>query len=119
MKHYSLLASAAALAAILILPSAGLAQGRTGGIFGIISDETGARLPGVTVTVESPAHIQPEVDVTDVEGHFLIRNLTPGLYTLTAELSGFATIVNSDLRIDVSRVWMCQFFSFPNLFQRC
>ena len=42
MKHHSLLAIAAALTAILLLPDPGLAQGRTGGVFGIVSDETGA-----------------------------------------------------------------------------
>jgi hypothetical protein len=41
------------------------AQTGAGGLRGFIKDESGAVLPGVTVTANSPELIQPSVVVTD------------------------------------------------------
>ena len=41
--------------ALLASPSAGWAQRTTGDIRGVITDESGAVLPGVTVTLRGPA----------------------------------------------------------------
>ncbi len=56
------------LAALLfgVLPAS--AQDFRGRINGTVTDNTGAVLPGVTVTVSSPALIQPQVQVTGAEG---------------------------------------------------
>ena len=43
------------------------AQDFRGRINGTVTDNTGAVLPGVTVTVSSPALIQPQVQVTGVD----------------------------------------------------
>ena len=80
------------------------AQARsTGALSGAVLDETGAKIPGVGVTAVSPADIRPEVTATDDEGRYRFENLTPGLYTVRAELSGFATVVRQEIRVDVGK----------------
>ena len=65
------------------------AQDFRGRINGTVTDNTGAVLPGVTVSATSPALIQPQVQVTSAEGDFRFIALPPGVYDLRFELSGF------------------------------
>jgi outer membrane receptor for ferrienterochelin and colicin len=68
------------------------AQGNpTGTIRGTVADPDGLALPGVTVTVASPALQGTRSVVTSANGDFLIPFLPPGTYTVTFELQGFAT----------------------------
>jgi hypothetical protein len=55
---------ALALLAIAILPSGALAQELRGRIAGVVTDDSGAVVPGVTVTAASPALIQPQTTTT-------------------------------------------------------
>jgi hypothetical protein len=69
------------------------AQGvQTGTVRGVVQDEQGLAVPGVTVTVTSPALQGPRVVVSDATGIFIFPNLPPGTYTVKFELSGFATV---------------------------
>jgi hypothetical protein len=67
------------------------AYAQTGSLRGYVRDESGAVIPGVTVTATSEALMRPAAAVTDGTGSYRILNLPPGTYTLTFELSGFAT----------------------------
>jgi hypothetical protein len=68
------------------------AQTTTGRLMGTTVDASGAVLPGVTVTISSPALIGgPQVKPTDETGEFSFLLLGPGDYTVRAELSGFVT----------------------------
>lgn len=67
------------------------AQTGAGGLRGFVKDDSGAVLPGVTVTATSPELIQPTVVVTDETGLYRLNNLPPGTYVIAAELAGFAT----------------------------
>ncbi|HEY3383071.1 MAG TPA: TonB-dependent receptor [Vicinamibacterales bacterium] len=67
------------------------AQGNpTGAIRGAVTDPDGLALPGVTVTVASPALQGARTVVTSGNGDFIIPFLPPGEYTVTVELQGFA-----------------------------
>jgi hypothetical protein len=68
-----------------------LAQTGDGSLRGYSRDESGAVLPGVTVTATSDALMAPNVAVTDGTGQYRILNLPPGEYVLTFEMPGFAT----------------------------
>jgi Carboxypeptidase regulatory-like domain/TonB-dependent Receptor Plug Domain len=69
------------------------AQGvQTGTIRGAVRDEQGLAVPGVTVTATSPALQGPRTQVTDATGGFTFPNLPPGAYSVSFELSGFATV---------------------------
>src|SRR5256714_9514898 len=75
---------------VLLLPTVVLAQSA---IAGVVKDETGAVMPGVTVEVASPALIeQTRSAVTDTQGQYKILDLRPGTYTVTFTLPGFSTV---------------------------
>ena len=65
------------------------AQDFRGRINGTVTDNTGAVLPGVTVTATSPALIQPQVQVSGADGSFRFLALPPGVYDIAFELAGF------------------------------
>lgn len=57
---------------------------------GVVLDESGGVLPGVTVTVtQESAPAGPLLQVTDAGGAFEFANLSPGQYTLVISLPGF------------------------------
>src|SRR5438045_9650316 len=64
------------------------AQDFRGGITGRITDSSGGRLPGVTVTATNVATKVASSTTTNGEGDYTILYLTPRVYSLTAELSG-------------------------------
>jgi len=70
--------------------SRGSAQGGGANVGGVIRDETGATLPGVTVTVANKNNGATQVLVTTAEGNYRAVNLQPGPYEIAAQLSGFA-----------------------------
>jgi carboxypeptidase family protein/TonB-dependent receptor-like protein len=73
-------------------------QSLRGSIAGTVKDDTGASLPGVTVTVTSPALQVPQiVRLSDERGEYQVLDLSPGTYRVTYELSGFATLVREGI----------------------
>ncbi len=83
--------------AIVLAPLTAFAQG-TSAIAGVVTDTTGAVLPGVTVESRSPALIeQARTTVTDNEGRYRVIDLLPGTYTVTFTLAGFGTIVRDGI----------------------
>src|SRR5258707_513044 len=70
-----------------------LARAQTGSattILGQVTDDNGGALPGVTVTLKSPALQVPEMTtVTDGRGEYRLTPLPIGTYSLQFELSGF------------------------------
>ncbi|MGZ5475382.1 MAG: TonB-dependent receptor [Thermoanaerobaculia bacterium] len=95
--------------AVLLLVSApvGLfAQARltAADIEGTISDESGAVLPGVTVTVTNNATNQSRTSVTGKDGRYYIGAIQPGTYTMRAELSGFAPQQRTDVRLLIGQL---------------
>jgi len=75
---------------------AGLALAQSTGratLTGVVKDDTGAPIPGVTVTATRATEgVAPEVAVTDREGSFRIEGLAPGAYTAEAVLDGFQPV---------------------------
>ena len=85
-----LLVRALAVAALVLVPSAVLAQAS---IIGSVKDTSGAVLPGVTVEASSPALIEKvRTAVTDGSGQYRIEDLRPGTYAVTFKLTGFSTV---------------------------
>ena len=92
------------VALILALAGVAAAQQTTGGIRGIVRDETGAVLVGVTVSVESPARVgTPAVDVTNSQGLYRFEGFPVGIYTVTFELSEFGTVKRENVRVELGR----------------
>jgi hypothetical protein len=103
MKVMKLLAACVTLASLLTTSSAAAAQEFRGRINGTVTDNTGAILPGVTVTATSPALIQPQVQVTGSDGSYRFLALPPGVYAIDFELTGFNTVKRSDVRVVINQ----------------
>jgi outer membrane receptor for ferrienterochelin and colicin len=82
----------ASAAIFLLVASFAAAQTMpTGTLTGKVADPDGLVLPGVTVTVTSPALQGARTAVTSVNGDYIIPFLPAGDYKVAFELSGFAT----------------------------
>lgn len=93
----------AAWAAVLVslLTVSAYAQIQSGNIFGTVVSSDGAPLPGVTVTLTGVG--APQTTVTDSQGQFRFINLSPGSYTLRAELAGLGNATRSGLTVNIGR----------------
>ena len=79
---------------LLIVPSVSLAQrATTGTVTGKVGDSSGAVLPGVTITLQSPEVLGQFTAITDAGGVYRVGNLPPATYDVRAELSGFQSVV--------------------------
>jgi hypothetical protein len=91
-----------ALAALLAaLPLPALAQA-TGAISGVVSDASGAALPGATVTVVNNATGQTRTATSGADGFYTIPLLQPATYKVTATLQGFSTLNRDGVKVTVS-----------------
>jgi hypothetical protein len=93
------------LIVLCVISSAGpaLAQSGSSGIAGVVSDASGARLPGVAVEVASPVLIEKtRVVVTDGEGAYKVLELRPGSYSITFSLSDFSTVRREGIELTAS-----------------
>src|SRR4249920_3459573 len=81
----------AGTSAVLIFPALCFAQ--FGTIAGVVKDDTGAVLPGVTVEAASPVLIEKaRTAVSDSAGQYKVEQLRPGVYTVTFSLTGFSAV---------------------------
>lgn len=93
---------AVSLALVLALPGSVFGQSvtaTTGAINGKVTDPTGGVLPGVTVTISSPAMQGVRTALTNEEGSYRFPAVPPGDYAIKYELSGFNTIVREGIRV--------------------
>jgi len=88
---------------LLAMAAPTFAQEFRGRINGTVTDNTGAVLPGVTVTATSPALIQPQVQVTGGDGSYRFLALPPGVYAIDFELTGFNTVKRADVRVIINQ----------------
>jgi hypothetical protein len=93
------------LALAAVLPSPALGQlNQTGTLAGTVLDGQKQPLPGVTVTIKSPAIILPQMDmISGPQGRYRFLSLPPGLYEITFSLDGFTTFVRKEIRISVGQ----------------
>ena len=92
----------AMLALSLGVAREGIAQPTAASIIGQVRDESGAIMPGVTVTATSPAlQVGSQSAVTDERGEYRITPLPIGTYAVTYELSGFQSFRNDNVRLTV------------------
>ncbi|HEY0144038.1 MAG TPA: TonB-dependent receptor [Thermoanaerobaculia bacterium] len=103
MKRCPPLCYRAVLTALLVTLFAvsGFAQTSTGNIFGRVVGNDGSALPGVTVTLTGIG--APQSTVTDSQGSYRFINLSPGNYTLRAELAGYGSATRSGVTVNIGR----------------
>jgi hypothetical protein len=74
-----------------LLLSVPLAAQQNATLQGSVVDDQKGVLPGVTVTIVESTTGRQSLEVTGPDGRYQFQNLSPGRYTLTIELPGFAT----------------------------
>lgn len=93
----------AALALVVFGMAAGGFAETTGTLFGIISDADGSALPGVTVTVTSPALQGSRTTTTNAGGEYSFPLLPPGEYRVEYALSSFETVVRTGVVVNLDQ----------------
>src|SRR5271170_2562422 len=93
-----------ALAALVFVPGALYAQTNiSGDIAGMVTDPSGAAVPGATVTATDTATGAVKVVTTGDAGAYRVSLLQPGPYTLSVADSGFHT-TQLNLTVQVGQI---------------
>ena len=101
-----------AMLGIFFMPVPAAAQGAVGTLVGNVRDETGGAVPGATITaVEMRTNIS-RTALSNETGNYTVTNLTPGVYRVEGELSGFRKFsregvevnANTTVRVDIGLV---------------
>ncbi len=87
----------------LIIAIAAPAAAQQASITGTVADSTDLPLPGVTVVVTNGDTGVPMTVVSDARGEYRVQRLSPGRYTIRAELSGFNTVVLEGIELLVGQ----------------
>jgi hypothetical protein len=102
MRRVTICMLSSLLGLALAAAAPAFAQSLTGAITGRALDGSGAVLPGVDVSISSPAMIGgPRSAVTDAQGVYRFTQLPSGEYRVSFRLSGFKTLNVDAVRLDV------------------
>jgi hypothetical protein len=101
---YSILLVLLTAASLVALP--GRANGQTGAasITGIVTDSTGAALPGVVVVALNEATMITYSAVSNEAGAYIIASLPVGVYNVSAALPNFGTVVTKPMTLEASQI---------------
>ena len=99
-----------ALIGALAVAAPTAAQVQTGSILVRATDQQGALMPGVAITISSPALVAGTMTaVTDAGGVYRFPSLVPGTYSVKLELSGFQTIDRPNVVVLVGQTTPVEF----------
>ncbi len=87
---------------LLLAVPALFAQSGNGSLVGHVTDESGAALPGVTLAATNVATGFTRSTVTAADGSYRLAALPPGTYTVTTDLSGFASVSTKNVDVTVA-----------------
>ena len=79
------------------------AQAGRGSISGLVTDQSGAIIPGAKVVAESQATGLKLSTVSTDAGLYSFVSLAPGVYRVTATAQGFDTLVANNIRVSVDQ----------------
>ncbi len=87
----------------LFIGAPAYAQLGSGNLSGVVSDDQGNGLPGVTVTAKNVDTGWTRLDISAENGIYRIPSVPFGTYDVSAEIANFATSVKTAIRVDVGR----------------
>src|SRR5437870_1564853 len=79
--------------------SAANAQISQAALQGTIKDNTGAVIPGATITIKNKGTAAVRSITSDTSGQYAISNLDPAEYTLSVNFRGFKTFIIGSLAL--------------------
>ena len=72
-----------------------------GGLSGVVTDSSGAAIPGAELTVTGAADTRSIT--SDASGHFVVGNLTPGMYQIKVQKEGFKVAEAKNVEVVINR----------------
>jgi hypothetical protein len=91
-----------ALVGLALVAREAAAQGAGATLEGRVVDSSGAAAPGATITVVAPATGFTRATTSDADGSFRFASLPVGTYDVTVKLSGFKTIEQKAVVLNVA-----------------
>ncbi len=88
---------------LLLLPMAAFAQTERGAIVGVVTDGTGAVVPGATVTITNLGTHSSQTLTTNSQGLYEAPFLVPATYSVTVGAAGFSTSVLNEVIVNVGQ----------------
>ncbi|MBL8151242.1 MAG: carboxypeptidase regulatory-like domain-containing protein, partial [Blastocatellia bacterium] len=92
----------AVLALLCLLPGNAFGQSSTGQIKGTVSDQTGAVLPGATVTATNTVTGESRETTTNEVGDYNFKLVQPGTYKVQVKADGFKQASLEDLVVRIT-----------------
>src|SRR6202140_3465242 len=86
---------------VTLFAVSGYAQFQTGNIYGKVQAKDGSVLPGVTITLTGVG--APQVAVSGPQGEFRFLSLSPGTYSVKADLAGYGSATRSGVGVRVAQ----------------
>src|SRR5262249_7965139 len=97
------------IAFAMLISSATHAQTVTGTLQGRVTDQAGAVLPAVTITIRNTETGQERAVTTNEEGFYIAPFLPLGRYRVTAALKGFGPVSRENLEIPLNETIVADF----------
>ena len=90
------------LAAALLLALAAYGQSDYGSIAGFVKDPSGGVIPKSKVNVKNEATGAEHPVTTNDSGYYVVPNLPPGFYSVSAEAPGFKKFDKTHIKLDAN-----------------
>jgi Carboxypeptidase regulatory-like domain len=100
MRRPFLLNAFVLFATALLLPAGATAQTGAGSLTGIVADQSGATVPGATVTATNQATNVAYTATSNSAGNYTVTSLPVGVYVVKAELAGFKTAATQPTQVE-------------------
>ena len=95
--------------AALLMSGVASAQEFRATVTGRVTDPNGLAVPGATVTILNTQTGEVATGVTTRDGAYTIPFLKPGIYSLSAELTGFRKVTQGNVQLEVSQTLAINF----------
>jgi Carboxypeptidase regulatory-like domain/TonB dependent receptor len=97
------------LLAIGLSPATVCAQTGAASLTGIVNDQSGAPVPGATVTATKQDTNVAYTGVSNEAGNYTLTSLPLGIYVVKAELTGFKTTVTKPIQVEAKQILRLDF----------
>jgi hypothetical protein len=109
MRTCRLLLSNALLLLLIVFPVRAVAQTGAASLTGIVTDQSGAAVPGATVTATSQTTNVNYTAISNDTGNYTVTSLPVGTYVLKAELAGFKTAATKPIAVEAKQILRLDF----------
>ncbi|HUN86290.1 MAG TPA: TonB-dependent receptor [Terracidiphilus sp.] len=89
------------IAFLLVASAIASGQGYFGTVSGTLTDPSGAVISGAKITLVDQNKGYKFSATSDSEGRYLYRSVSPGLYTVIAQMTGFEKVERTNIRVNV------------------